>query len=96
MTTFYDVQPSFFDCAKEFAEGLEREKTEGYLGCAFGEVKEKMARYEKVGNAVVEEGNAVVLLIGWESLEMHMRFRETEWFKENVEFLRQGRRGGGL
>ncbi|KAN0092246.1 hypothetical protein V8E51_018093 [Hyaloscypha variabilis] len=92
-TTFYDVQPSYFDNLKEFVKRLGREKVDGYLGCAFGEVKEKIVRHEDVGNEGVEKGNAVVLLTGWESLEMHTRFEETGWFKENIGLLREGRGG---
>jgi hypothetical protein len=78
---------------KEFVKRLGREKVDGYLGCAFGEVKEKIVRHENVGNEGVEKGNAVVLLTGWESLEMHTRFEETGWFKENIGLLREGRGG---
>jgi hypothetical protein len=92
-TTFYDVQLSYFDNLKEFVKRLGREKVDGYLGCAFGEVKEKIVRHEDVGNEGVEKGNAVVLLTGWESLEMHTRFEETGWFKENIGLLREGRGG---
>lgn len=42
------------------------------------------------------KGKAVVLVIGWESKEAHLAFRETDTFKENIHFLRQGMGGAEM
>jgi hypothetical protein len=36
------------------------------------------------------KGNAIILLLGWESKDMHLRFRESSLFKENIHLLRGG------
>jgi heme-degrading monooxygenase HmoA len=64
---------------------------EGYLGHAYGPVVEEIEKEEGAGM-----GKAVVLCIGWESKERHMAFRETESFKENIHFLREGVTGAEL
>lgn len=35
-----------------------------------------------------QTGSMLIALIGWPSIEAHMKFRETEAFKENVDLLR--------
>ncbi len=43
---------------------------------------------EKVGEE--GKGKAYVGVVGWESVEAHMRARETDAYKENVHLLRDG------
>jgi hypothetical protein len=39
------------------------------------------------GGKDIENGTALFAVIGWESVDKHMAFRETEEFKENVSLL---------
>lgn len=68
---------------------IEEAKGEGYLGTAYGETLEDVKKHADQGKEDVKEGKAVVLLIGWESKELHMKFRETDTFKENIHYLRE-------
>lgn len=54
----------------------------GFKGAARGWVVEEV---EYKG----EKRRAFVGLVGWESVEAHMAFRETEAFRENIPLLRQ-------
>ena len=54
---------------------------DGYLDYAVGITHETL---EKEG----VKGKAAVLLIGWQSREAHMAFRETQSFKDNIHLLR--------
>lgn len=68
------------------------------MGWVSGETIEETAKHSDIvkEDADREEkakGKGFVLLAGWESLEAHMEFRETERFKENVGFIR-GNHGG--
>jgi heme-degrading monooxygenase HmoA len=74
---------------EKFVKVVEETKGEGYLGVAYGETMEDVKKHADQGKDGVKEGKAVVLLIGWESKELHMKFRETDTFKENIHFLRE-------
>ncbi|KUJ23948.1 uncharacterized protein LY89DRAFT_633686 [Mollisia scopiformis] len=87
--TFYDPDPSFADSLGEFLTIAE--KGEGVVGWARGGVVEGVRRHDGKGKG--EEGKAYVFLVGWESVEMHMKFRETGAFRENVGLIR-GNHGG--
>lgn len=78
-TAAYDVSKAsaFLDQGKD---------VEGYKGGAVGTTYEEM---EKDG----VKGKGAVLAIGWESVQKHMEFRETEAFKEKIGLLRQGAKG---
>jgi hypothetical protein len=39
------------------------------------------------------KGKGAVLLIGWQSRQEHMDFREKETFKKNIQLLRQNAKG---
>ena len=58
---------------------------QGYKAHATGWVVEEVVHEEIEGKAV-----AWVTAIGWESVEAHKAFRETELFKKSVEPLREG------
>ncbi|KAL8846693.1 MAG: hypothetical protein Q9221_008221 [Calogaya cf. arnoldii] len=74
-------QSSFESNMEEFVKCLE--KAEGFKGFAGGWVVEE-AEHEAV------EGKARLWqsCVGWQSVEEHMAFRETEDFKENVHLIR--------
>lgn len=60
----------------------------------FGETIEEITKHsEMVMDGEDKKGRGFVLLGGWESLDAHMEFRETERFEKNVGFLR-GNHGG--
>lgn len=40
-----------------------------------------------------KKGNAVKLLIGWTSKDEHMKFRDSQVFKDNIGLLREGNGG---
>jgi hypothetical protein len=87
--TIYLASPEFYaENLTKFANAVRESSTAGLRGVEIGEVVEELAK-EEGGEA----GRACKLFIGWESVEDHMAFRETEVFKENVELLREGNGG---
>jgi len=88
VATFYNVTTEFASRVQAFVEAVEEGKPDGYLGFSHGPVVEEIAKME--GDT---KGNAHVLLMGWESKEKHMAFRETTLFKENIPLLREGHGG---
>lgn len=58
------------------------DNAEGFKGWAGGWVLEDVKYKEK-------KGKAYVGLVGWESVEAHMAFRETQAFKDNINVLRE-------
>ncbi|CAG8974557.1 hypothetical protein HYALB_00005830 [Hymenoscyphus albidus] len=86
--TFLDTKPQFLDNVGKFmnAVGIP----EKCYGGAWGECVETDVGKHEDGSV---KGKAVVLVIGWESKEAHMQFRETELFKETLGLLREGTGG---
>lgn len=74
-----------------YAEGLEAfraaaEKeaaSTGYKGASFGFTVEEV----EIDGV---KGPAAVLAIGWESIDAHLKYRETQTFKDNIHHLRTG------
>ena len=64
-----------------------KEKAEGYKASAHGWIIEDV-EHEKLESG--KKGKAFLALLGWESLEAHMKFRETNDFKNNIHLLREG------
>jgi hypothetical protein len=81
--TFQDAEGGFLSNVEKFTKILAEGKPSGYLGHTYGPVVEKISGKDGT------EGNAVRLLIGWQSKEKHMEFRDTELFKDNVALLRE-------
>ncbi|KAL8637607.1 MAG: hypothetical protein Q9228_005137 [Teloschistes exilis] len=73
---------SFETNLKEFAKVLEK-KAEGYTGWAGGWVIEELEHEAVQGKAKVWHS-----CIGWQSVDAHMAFRETQDFKDNVHLMR--------
>lgn len=96
---FVNVESEFPDAVGKFINGVGT--PEGGKGWASGGVVEEGVRkhgdfMEAKEGSEGKEGKGekgFVLLGGWESVDAHMRFRETDVFKENVGFLR-GNHGG--
>lgn len=45
-------------------------------------------KHEKLGEGV--DGRGFVAFVGWPTIDAHMKFRETEEFKEIIPLLRTG------
>lgn len=90
VATFYfgskEAPADYLEGARKFAEIFENEKTAGFLGAALGLSHEDNLKSPKEGL----EGRAAVLVIGWESVDAHMKVRETQLFKDNIHLLRNG------
>jgi heme-degrading monooxygenase HmoA len=83
VATFFKTEERFLGNVEKFMECLS--EAEGYLGHALGEVVEEIEKEEDAG-----KGKAVLLCIGWDSKDTHMKFRETNAFKKNIDYLREG------
>lgn len=83
-TFYFDGEPpsDAYESCKKFIEVSEKEATQKVYGWAYGTTHEEVER-EGV------KGKGTVLLIGWESQQDHMDFRETDVFKQNIQLLRQ-------
>jgi hypothetical protein len=81
VATFYDAEPTMLQNVEKFAAALEKGNPDGFHGVVYGKVMEKIVRHAGVGKEDAKPGEAVVLLIGWDSKEIHLAFRETELFK---------------
>jgi len=96
VATFFKVDDTFLENVEKFANALEEGKPEGYYGAAYGKVIEKIVKHGDIAKNDEEPSNAVVLLIGWESKEVHLKFRDTALFKENIGFLREKNGGAEM
>lgn len=72
----------------DYLEGVEKlnklfdeQKPEGFLSLSAG------ITYEEVEKDGIK-GKAAVLTIGWQSVDQHMAFRNTQMFKDNIHLLR--------
>jgi len=92
VATFYNTSPQFVSNVRKFIQTIEG-KAEGYLGSSFGGVVEEISKHTDADKECTEKGKAVMLVIGWGSKEVHMKFRESSLFKENIHYLREGMRG---
>ncbi|PSK50446.1 hypothetical protein B9Z65_390 [Elsinoe australis] len=84
--TFYfpTETKAFEDNLTKFRGAVESEAI-GAKGYAWGWGEEEV-EHEKLEG----KGKALKLLIGWESVEAHMKFRETETFQKNIALFRDG------
>ncbi|KAF8850345.1 hypothetical protein BDZ45DRAFT_633090 [Acephala macrosclerotiorum] len=87
--TFYDAAPDFKASLEKFIKVMDN--PEGTAGHAYGEIIEEVSKHADGEEG--KKGKAVVLTIGWESVDTHMKFRETEKFKSNIGLIR-GNHGG--
>jgi len=62
------------------------ETAEGFLGAYGGWAEEELDDPKDS-----EKSKAYVMLIGWTSVEAHMKYRETQSFKDNIHLLRGGK-----
>lgn len=91
VATFYfgsDGAPEgYLEGVEKFKKIMEKEKSDGYIAGAIGLTVEDNVKSPAKEDV---EGKAAVLIIGWESVEKHMQFRETATFKDNIHYLRNG------
>lgn len=85
---FYDVPANFLDNLKAFGAPLSSDKVPGYHGIRYGLSTEEAQPYKKAFADENDTKSTGVLLIGWDSKEKHLEFRETELFKEQIPLLR--------
>jgi hypothetical protein len=79
-----DGTPSGYGAGVEkFGAAIESAGIAGFLGAAYGFALEEVEIDGK-------KGKAAVLAIGWDSVDAHLQFRETQTFKDNIHFLRTG------
>lgn len=92
MLTFYfpaDVEKSSFESIWErFIEVLIK-NSDGCVGDTGGWVLEDVA-FEG------QPGKAYVAAIGWESIQAHMAYRETQAFKDSIPEVRRAARGAAM
>lgn len=87
VATFYfggEAPSGYEDGVHQFRDIIDKDKAAGYLGSALGITHEDDVEREGA------KGKAAVLVIGWQSVEAHMAFRETTTFKDNIHLLRNG------
>ncbi|TEY42761.1 hypothetical protein BOTCAL_0383g00010 [Botryotinia calthae] len=99
VATFFDVEDVFFEGVEKFKSAMHKlhaeKKIAGFLGVIdSGEVIEKIAKNKEAKEE--EKGRALVLMIGWESKEAHMAFRETKQFADSIVYLRKGTSGADM
>lgn len=100
---FFNTSASFSARVQEFADRVEKGRPEGWKGIAHGVTVEDMARLVTRGGEEEENDGELelggrgkkghVLLIGWQSKEAHLRFKETALFKSIVGLLEKGNSG---
>ncbi|KAB8299210.1 hypothetical protein EYC80_001305 [Monilinia laxa] len=93
IAVFFDIEDLFLQGTRKFIKAIREIDAErgiqGFRGVVvFGEVWERIARRE--GG---EEGRAVVLMLGWESLEAHLAFTKTQDFTDSTKYLKEGTGG---
>ncbi|KAK6604388.1 hypothetical protein H4I95_06291 [Botrytis cinerea] len=96
---FFDVEDVFLEGIEKFKSAMHKlhaeKKIAGFLGVIdSGEVIEKIAKNKEAKEE--EKGRALVIMIGWESKEAHLAFRETKEFAESTVFLRKGTSGADM
>ena len=80
--TFHGAEAGFLSNVEKFTKILADGKPVGYLGCAYGPILEEIPGKDGT------EGKAVRALLGWESKEKHLEFRDAQLFKDNRGMLR--------
>ena len=80
-------QASFEENFKKFIQALEKH-AEGFRSASGGWVVEEVEH-----ESVEGKGKAFFAALGWESVEKHVAFRDTQEFKDNIGLLRDGPKG---
>lgn len=81
-----DADTAAFEKKWSAARSSLEQNAEGFRASSAGWVVEEL-EYEG------EKCKAFAVFIGWDSVDAHMRFRETEHFKKSIVPLREGLKG---
>lgn len=73
--TAFGAEPGCLDTVREFVAKVLADRPEGCLGAMAGRVEEEIS---KQGGIAEEKGPAVVMMIGWEGVEEHMKAKGRE------------------
>lgn len=76
---------AFDDRWSSFRSTLEKH-AEGYRSSSAGWIVEEL-EYEG------EKAKAFAIFVGWDSVDAHMKYRDTQAFKESIQSLREGLKG---
>lgn len=87
VTCYFTAHDAGYEENVKKLTGILKEKAEGFRAASGGWVVEDV-EHESIGEG--KKGKAYVAVVGWESLEAHMRCRETEFFRDNIHLLREG------
>ena len=83
---FSSLDSSFEENFNRFVAAAS-EDTAGIRAAAGGWLVEDI-EHEKIGPG--KKGKAFAAFLGWDSVEAHKKFRETDTFKDNIHLLREG------
>lgn len=87
VTSYFTAHDANHEGRMEEFFAVLNEKAEGFKSASAGWVIEDV-EHEKFESG--KKGKAFVCALGWESVEAHMKFRETDAFKESISLLREG------
>lgn len=82
LTCYFEKEDDGFDSKFNQLIKAIADNSEGFKAASGGWVMEDV-EYEG------KKGKAYVGVLGWESVEAHMSFRETQAFKDNIHLLRE-------
>lgn len=81
-----DVDTAAFEKRWSACRSMFEQHAEGYKASSTGWIVEEL-EYEN------EKCKAFAIFIGWESVEAHVKFRDTDHFKKSIVPLREGLKG---
>jgi len=87
LTCYFTAKDESFEGNANKLLDVIKEKAKGFKAASVGWVIEDV-EHESIGKG--KKGKAFVAVIGWESVEAHMNFRETQDFKDKIHLLREG------
>lgn len=83
LTCYFEKEDDGFQSKVDQLIKAISENAEGFKAASGGWVIEDV-EYEG------KKGKAYFMVLGWESVEAHMNFRETQAFKDNIHLLKEG------
>ncbi len=83
-TFFFDDEPpaDYLEGAATFAQQCLETKVDGFVDLVAGITYQDLVREDI-------KGKAALVLIGWTSIDAHMKFRETQVHKDHIHLLRR-------
>lgn len=83
LTCYFEKEDDGFQSKVDQLIKAISENAEGFKAASGGWVIEDVEYKGK-------KGKAYVAVLGWESVDAHMKFRETQAFRDNIHLLREG------